>query len=403
MRQATLASLAILKVNWDNKGHDYADNFLPFVLEAIQRAERPEISVSDIQKRIREDFGLIIPQGALNTLLRRAERRGAVRREHGIFLRVDTTSDSGFALQRAEVSRSLAALLSKLGAFVHGHFGLNWTEHEAEDALLNHLQTLCIPILAAATDGCAIPPVEQVIANSEYVINAFVAHLFERDSEGFALLETVTKGNMLATALFLPEIGKAEKKFKGLTVYLDTRILLRALGLEGEGLREPAAELLNLLYEMNVTLACFDITLDEVRRILDAAQHALKEPSLLRRGHFSVTEHFVSIGYRASDVELVISQLERSLRRLHIHIKERPAHEKLLTLDETALSKILSLELPNQNPDAQRHDLDCITSVHRLRRGQPKSDIESCEHIFVTSNNGLAIASDLRPLLHRPA
>ena len=97
MRTATLTSLAILKVNWDEKGHDYADNFVPFVIEAIRLSPQPEISVSGIQKSIRDEFGLVIPQGAVNTLLRRAQRRGAVSREHGIFVR----SNANFCLQHS--------------------------------------------------------------------------------------------------------------------------------------------------------------------------------------------------------------------------------------------------------------------------------------------------------------
>ena len=116
MRPATLASLAILKVNWDERGHDYADNFLPFVQEAVRQGPSDQISVSDLQKQIRERFGLIIPQGALNTLLRRSERRGAVRREHGVFVRSGGAEDSDFQLKSMEVARRQTALRRPAGA-----------------------------------------------------------------------------------------------------------------------------------------------------------------------------------------------------------------------------------------------------------------------------------------------
>lgn len=393
MNQSTLASLAILKVNWDDKGHDYADNFLPFVLEAINESEDREISVPALQKQIREDFGLIIPQGALNTLLRRAERRSAVKREHGVFVRVAEPALSDFARERQEVVRKQAALVEKLVLFVQTKYDIVLTSDEAESALLKHLQESCIPILAAATEGCPIPPIKHSVKHAEFVVSAFTVHLHEMDPEGFAFLEAIAKGNMLATALFIPEIGQAAKKFKGLTVYIDTQILLRALGLEGVAFREPAVELLTLLYEMNVNLACFDITYGELRRILDAAQNALKEPSHLKRGTFSVYENFVTEGFRASDVEMIIAGLERSLKHLHVNVKERPAHLVSYSLNETKLSEIVRQELPHQGADAQRHDIDCMTSIHRLRRGQAKSSIESCEQLFITTNNSLARAS----------
>lgn len=392
MSQASLVSLAILKVNWDNKGHDYVDNFLPFVSEALIKCAE-HISVSELQKTIREDFGLIIPQGALNTLLRRAERRGLVRRDAGVFKRNNIALESDFGRDRSDLLRKQTALLAKLLHFGKDRYDQNWSETEAQDALLIHLQNYCVPILAATLDGCPIPPTERRIPHSEFIINAFITHLYEHDPEGFAFLETVVKGNMLATALFLPDIGKVDRKFKGLTVYLDTRLLLRALGLEGAGLKEPTVELLNLLYELNVDLACFDITRYELRRILDAAQNALRDQNLLRRGLFSVYENFISAGYRASDVELVIANLERSLRQLHIHIKEKPPYEKSLGLNEIRLGEIIKELLPNQNEDAQRHDIDCVTAIHRLRHGNPKNEIETCEYLFVTTNNALARAA----------
>jgi hypothetical protein len=101
----------------------------------------------------------------------------------------------------------------------------------------------------------------------------------------------------------------------------------------------------------------------------------------------------LSIGARASDVELTIANLERSLRRLHIHVKSRPPHEVKYGLNENKLEAIIAEELPNQRAEAQRHDIDCMTSIHRLRRGKAFSEIERSKHIFVTSNYLLARAS----------
>jgi hypothetical protein len=392
MTQASLVSLAILKVNWDNKGHDYVDNFLPFVAEALRKCAE-HISVAELQKVIREEFGLVIPQGALNTLLRRAERRGLVIRESGVFTKNGTPVDSNFARERQDLLRKQNGLFAKLLEFVRDRYNQTWSELDAQNALLNHLHSYCVPILAASLDGCAIPAIGHKTPHSEFIVNAFITHLYERDPEGFAFLEAVAKGNMLATALFLPDIGKASQKFKGLTVYLDTRILLRALGLEGTGQQEPTLEFINLLYSLNISLACFDITRDELRRILDAAQNALRDPNLLRKGLFSVYENFVSAGYRASDVEMVVANLDIALRRLHIHVKDKPPFETILGLNEVRLGEIVKELLPSQSEDAQRHDIDCITAIHRLRRGKKKDEIETCECIFVTTNNALARAA----------
>ena len=213
------------------------------------------------------------------------------------------------------------------------------------------------------------------------------------DPEGFSFLETLVKGSMLASALFLPDIAKANRRFEKLRVYLDTRFLLRALGLEGQGLEASCLELLQLLFELNVDLACFEITRDEIRGILDAVHHALRDPGHRARKLFGVHEHFLSIGARASDVELIIANLERSLRRIHVHVKPTPEHTTEMGLDENQLESMLQAELPVQGKDARIHDINCLTAIHRLRKGAPKNEIETSGHIFVTTNNALAFVS----------
>ena len=39
-----LTSLAILKVNWEERREDYLDNFIPFVREALRGLETEEVS-----------------------------------------------------------------------------------------------------------------------------------------------------------------------------------------------------------------------------------------------------------------------------------------------------------------------------------------------------------------------
>jgi len=391
VRPESLTSLAILKVNWDH-GHDYVENFVPFVIQAVNASAQPEISVAAIQAYVQENFGLKIPQAALNTLLHRVARRGHIHKQSGIYIRSDGKIDTDFDHAQADATRQQSALLGKLLEFSAKKHALNWSQEEAEEALLSFLQSACVPLLATAIDGREFTTPTQHLSGSHFVVSAFIAHLDQHDPAGFAFLETVMKGNMLATALFLPDISKAKKKFQDLSVYLDTRILLRSLGFEGEGAQAYCNEFLTLLYESNISLYCFDITVDEVRRILDAAQHALRNPKQVK-GLFSVYEHFVSQGLHASDVELAIAGLERSLKRLRIHVKSIPAQIVEIGLDERRFEQILHDELPDQRTEAQTHDVGCLTAIHRLRKGRIKSEIENCGYVFVTTNNAVARAS----------
>jgi hypothetical protein len=82
MSDRTITSLAILKVNWDH-GRDYIENFVPFVAESLSPMPQQEVSLPELQAAIYENFGLHIPQGALKTVLRRAAKKGYLRRARG--------------------------------------------------------------------------------------------------------------------------------------------------------------------------------------------------------------------------------------------------------------------------------------------------------------------------------
>ena len=45
MNEPLVASLAILKVNWD-RGQDYVANYVPFVAECLRKAPHDEISLA---------------------------------------------------------------------------------------------------------------------------------------------------------------------------------------------------------------------------------------------------------------------------------------------------------------------------------------------------------------------
>jgi len=207
------------------------------------------------------------------------------------------------------------------------------------------------------------------------------------------MLETVVKGSMLANVLFFPELSKVTQRFERVEVYFDTPFLLRALGLAGPSMQAPHRELLDLLYELDGELRCFEHTVEEIQGVLDAAARALRDRHRLRRARGEVIDHFINQDYRASDVELIIARLERSLRALRVQVKPRPPYTEALGVDEEKFESILQEEVRYFRKEALLHDLDSLTAIHRLRRGQFPYQIESCKAIFVTTNLSLARAS----------
>ncbi|HUW07774.1 MAG TPA: hypothetical protein VMW01_16120 [Williamwhitmania sp.] len=391
----SLVCLALLKVNWDEKGADYIENFVPFIGEALRLSKDDAVSIPELQKITETEFGLLIPQGALRTILNRAARKNYVSHINGIYVRNLTSIPNDFAREKQRATRILKTITTKFISYCKSQHNVSLTDPEAETIFLEFIQKTNVPILETAIHGAPLKITPNKSQKNDFLIASFLLFLNDKDEDGFKLVETITKGQMIATLLFLPDIGKVQQKFEDLTIYLDTRIILRALGLEGEEYTTQSHEFLKIMRHMNVNIACFSQTHDEIRGILDSVAHSLQDKSRKSYKSFSVLSYAISQGWRSSDIESIISTLEITLKRLRIYIKEKPQHSSSLGLNEEKLTQILNVNLPRQSTEAQHHDIDCLTSIHRLRNAQPRYNIENCNHIFVTSNNDLARASTI--------
>ncbi len=219
MAQRVIPSLAILKVNFDER-QDYIDLFVPFVAECLRSARQPEVSLPELQASVADSFGLSIPQGALNTILTRAARIGYVKRSQGILRRNDSAL-AGLDLpkKRDDVLRKYDALIDKVISFCRGRFRVDWTPEQADSALLSYLEEGSSAVLSAALGGGVVPSPDEEVADSNFLINAFVVHVHERDPEGFAFLETIVKGSMLSEVLIYPDVSAIGQRFDKVEVY----------------------------------------------------------------------------------------------------------------------------------------------------------------------------------------
>jgi hypothetical protein len=388
---ALLSTLAVLKANWDESSRTYLDNFVPFVVDAARQCDGDRIAISQIGAKVRELFGITMPDAAVATVVKKAARQGFGVREHGEFI-VDAAraASADLSAARATAVREERALLAKLIAFAREHYEVQLTEEDAEKALLAHVERHAVPLLrmivrGAEYEGSLID--EQ--SNSDFIVSSFILSLSQRDPQGFEYLENVVKGSMLASVLYLPVSAEVDKAFQRTSLYFDTPLLLRALGYEGQAAGVAARELLDLAYRTGAKLCCFRHTVDEVRGVLYANAHALSRQGRPNGSARGVEAHFIANKVTPSDVELLLARLDRNIGDLRVQILDRPPPEEALTTDETALEAALDAAVFYPRREALLHDLDSLTAVYRLRRGATPLQLEHARAVFVTSNGPL--------------
>ncbi|UKA63447.1 hypothetical protein [Arthrobacter sp. FW306-04-A] len=391
---ALLASLAIIKANWDYSHESYVDNFLPFFLDAVREAQGAPVSPLVAKSHIRERFGIDIPEGVLSTLSRRAAHKNFGRRENGTFIadmdRLSEVRDLG--RQKADYLRKQAALVNELVRYSEDRFQRTLSVEEAEDALLNHVEEHSVPLFGSVMNGAPYDArtTSSSDRNTEYVVNAFIGHVVSSMPESFDHLETVVKGSMLAVSLYLPNNSELGRRFDRTTLFLDTPVLLKALGYEGEEARAAAMDLLALSRDVGADIACFEHSVNEVKGILDRSAGKASQGGFNGAHRRAADVYFANLGASASDILLMSQRLEDDIAALDVAIRDRPTASAELTIDELSLEELMETTMGYSSRDTLLNDLDSLTAVHRLRGGRSSSRLESCRALLVTTNGGLA-------------
>lgn len=97
-------------------------------------------------------------------------------------------------------------------------------------------------------------------------------------------------------------------------------------------------------------------------------------------------------GYRSSDIELELATLDKKLAALRIEVREKPEYVGAYQIDEKALEEALEAEVKygDERQKARVHDVDCLSAVYRLRKGQEYYHFEDCVALFLTTNAALS-------------
>ncbi len=389
MKSSSIASLAILKVNWDRLGRDYIENFVPLIAESLRNSPDDVVSLPDLQVDIKNRFGLQLPLNPLRQMLNRAAKHGLVRRQSGVFYRErDRLSNSGFADARNMVIGLYDRIVGRLIEYARTKHNSEWTEDQANQAVQAFLGEYGLELLYCRAERTAIP-LDGAPRNSVYVVGTFLNLARETDQQLLEDFAVLVKGYLLANAMYLPEPGRVAQRFRNTRVYLDSSVIIFALGYAGDERQAPCEELINLAREYGADLRCFQVTLDEIRRILDACA------ARLRSGHPQdaygpTVEWLIESGKTPSDIELIIARLPTRIRSFGIVVEDMPPRIAEFQLDEAGFERAIEEAIGYFNPRARLHDVDCVAAVAQLRRDRSAFDIEQCGALFVTSNFELA-------------
>lgn len=390
-RSATkgLATVALLKVNFD-AGRDHIGMFEPFILDAASGFAADGFVVEDLQKRLIERSQLSIPANTLRTLIHRSVKRGFVRREGGRYFLTEKPIEVGDLVSgRRSVEERQRRLADSLCEFARERRLALATTEDALSAILAFLEEHHVSLALderPKTIGLADEDGKDASRRTA-VVAAFLQKELASEGEGVRIVQEMLEGFVLQNALLLKDISTASRRFTNLEVFLDTGVLLGALGFRGEATEIATKEALSLLRESGARLSVFEPTIREIRSILSVYEEKLAtSEGRLSLHPTDVTRFFLTKHYSPSEVRTQSALVQRNLIAMGLNVRDLPKHRQEYTLDEVNLAKRLADRVGGERDPRVLHDVDCIAGVLTLRGGRTCESFDDARAVFATAS-----------------
>ena len=194
---------------------------------------------------------------------------------------------------------------------------------------------------------------------------------------------------MLANALLCPDLKNAPRSYKGVTFYLDTPLLVRQLGLEGEPKQAAVNNLVALLLNLGAIVATFSHSREELEHVITGAAQYIESPN----GRGAIVMEARRRGTTRSDLLVLSGQIDEKLKDARIDVINTPRYIENVQIDETAFEKALDDEVSYFNPRAKEYDINSVRSIYVLRAHTSPTIVERSKAALVTSNAAFSLAA----------
>ena len=388
MNNNVLVSTAMLSAFWEKERKDTFDLLSPFVEYSIAKTTSigKLVQIQDLQNYLKTEFGYEeIPINAITLILNRLSPKILKRenKQYRLMESLDSKIDK-FENERVRYKERAEKVASVLTDYLNARLSTKFDREKALNALIDFF---AINGMYVISDITALELLKSKDDELVYCIAQFVVNEYEQDSLVFHYIVSMVKGFFVSTAISLqPQNADVTKsKFKGLKCYMDTPVIISALGMTTETEAVAAKELLTMLQEKGAELYCFRHTYWEINSIIEAYKHSLECDTLSNH----TLESWDKKEYTISDVEMYQSLLENKIKSAGIRITEAPDCTKDIgkyPLDYVDFKNYIDERISYARENTLDRDIESITSILLMRDGRSSSCIEGCGSIFITSN-----------------
>lgn len=391
--QNSLISLAYIKVS-DNPLRVFCN----YILYLLMKEPEKELRADVLKDRLLQEFGLSMPQQLINNCIRVLEKQGEVTRlAHGAGYRIgDTSFDiDAFERTRMQLHEHEEVLLQSLIDFVAERYKKKWSKEDARQHLSYFLDKEGYGAQIFLQKRLEI---EGRRVSPSLYIGRYIDFI-QKQPEAIekAYLEEVINGMMVLQGIRQTDDYQQSKqqKFKGTVFYLDTKLVLRALGFSWKAQVDSVREMVRLLREKyEARIGIFPQTYTEVEKALSVAGNAIKNG----RPVYDLELKLYSELY-PEEASMMLDYLPslKSLLKRDLGIEEvttidwNSADAQRYNIETTGIADYIE-EKCGWRRGAVDYDVQIINQINILRRGDYTHPYGGKNKlpVFVTSNSKLA-------------
>ena len=384
----TLTSLAILRVQVNHNG-DYLTYLEPFILQVLADCGASVVTTNYVTDSLERRFGITIPDRPVELVLRRFARQKILTRGNNEFRITGAIPDPQLTSKQADAQRHIRSVITGIQRFSSHSVHPMEDEEEIVEAVCAFLSEFDVSCLRSYLRGTAIPEAVDASSTDKTLVSNYVQSIHLNEPERFNSFLVLVQGHMLANALVCTDLENTPKSFSGVTFYLDTPLLIRRLGLEGETKREAAAELIALLRNLGGSVAAFSHSREELGNVIQGAATYLESTE----GRGAIIQEARRAGTTRSDLILLAETADEKLAEAHIAVLSTPGYTQRIQIDEAAFEQVLIDEVSYFNPRAKEYDVNSVRSIYVQRNKKHVPSLEKSHAVFVTSNSAFAKAA----------
>lgn len=346
-----------------------------------------------------DNYGYKIPFHPLKSLFTRMVDSGFLEKRE-LSLTPNFYKISEYVQKNNTVPVDLSIIVKQIWNYVcEKDTAQKYTFDEVECALLDYLKKNQYEII-----NCIVNEDDFSIVKDEklqFYINSFIFDKITTSFEYKQLLLDLVIANINLSSIFF-EVDDSIKA--NCTIYIDTPIIFRLMGVEGRYKQEEYKDFIKKLHDMGFKLFIFEDHYTEIEEniqesIIYASDRINYKPELAS----PLSCYFYNNHFPKSEMELFQHKIDSTLQEYEITnagYNYEESEKDIYNIDELALYKCIDIEYSgsSRTKDACNDpkiwtDIKAISNVYRLRQNKGSSNIEELQYIFLTSNSALSRAN----------